>query len=283
MEASRVYRGARRRFNRGKPIDSFPYLSGDSYFYSCQFYFESCSLRKVPTRFGRPQKENSIFVKVSDLNLFALFLRKVPEEKFSEFSLVLHNGDDTIKSDLLDLFASKFKRVFAVNLLKTSGKFSPVPIGLENWSYFTNGIPRDFNILISAGLPGFHERGISILQAFSVHTNRKEREACQAIASVMGGEKLESATPLQYRQALANSRYVLSPAGNGLDCHRTWEAMYLGAVPIVKKDHWPFTSHRLPVLVINEWEELLHLDFPSLSIPQNPSWSTDFWTDFFKE
>ena len=29
--------------------------------------------------------------------------------------------------------------------------------------------------------------------------------------------------------------FVLSPRGRGLDCHRTWEALCLGCIPIVKK------------------------------------------------
>ena len=36
-----------------------------------------------------------------------------------------------------------------------------------------------------------------------------------------------------YRQLLLRSKYVLSPPGNGPDCHRTWESIYLGAIPIV--------------------------------------------------
>ena len=28
--------------------------------------------------------------------------------------------------------------------------------------------------------------------------------------------------------------FVLSPFGNGMDCHRTWEALSLGSIPIIK-------------------------------------------------
>jgi hypothetical protein len=51
------------------------------------------------------------------------------------------------------------------------------------------------------------------------------------------------------------SKFVVSPPGNGYDCHRTWEAIYLGAVPIVLKEYWPFQKYRLPVLVVDTWEE----------------------------
>ena len=32
----------------------------------------------------------------------------------------------------------------------------------------------------------------------------------------------------------AHFAFVASPSGNGLDCHRTWEALLLRSIPIVK-------------------------------------------------
>ena len=31
-----------------------------------------------------------------------------------------------------------------------------------------------------------------------------------------------------------NYAFIVSPHRNGLDCHRTWEALVLGCIPIVK-------------------------------------------------
>ena len=38
----------------------------------------------------------------------------------------------------------------------------------------------------------------------------------------------------QYLMTLGSHKFVLSPRGNGLDAHRTWEAMLVGAIPIVR-------------------------------------------------
>ena len=55
--------------------------------------------------------------------------------------------------------------------------------------------------------------------------------------------------------------FVLSPLGNGLDCHRTWEALVLGCIPIVKTSVLDPLYHDLPVLIVENWfdvtEELL--------------------------
>jgi hypothetical protein len=280
-EATRIYRGLRRRVNNGRPLDSYPFLSGDSYFFSCQYYYKSGRIWEVPSKGGRPQKAKSLFVAVSDLDCFAKFLSHNSMDEFSAFTLVIHNGDSEIQADWLDLFSSNFAKIYAVNLCKVSQKFSPIPIGLENKRYFTNGIPRDFIELISTGLQNFDDRKISFLQAFSHHTNRAERETCSRVSSSLGGFVLDKVSPLEYRNTILNTKYVLSPSGNGIDCHRTWEAMYLGAIPIVRRIHWPFNGENLPVIIIDEWADLLELDFNSLRIPKNETWSQNFWNSFF--
>ena len=52
--------------------------------------------------------------------------------------------------------------------------------------------------------------------------------------------------------------FVISPHGNGLDCHRTWEALALGCIPIVKKS-WLSVGklyENLPVLIVDNWSDI---------------------------
>jgi len=51
-------------------------------------------------------------------------------------------------------------------------------------------------------------------------------------------------------------RFCLSPHGNGLDCHRTWEALILGTIPIVKTSPLDSLYENLPVLIVKEWNEV---------------------------
>jgi hypothetical protein len=50
--------------------------------------------------------------------------------------------------------------------------------------------------------------------------------------------------------------FVISPHGNGLDCHRTWEALVLGCIPIVKTSPLNPLFADLPVLIVNEWSDV---------------------------
>lgn len=50
--------------------------------------------------------------------------------------------------------------------------------------------------------------------------------------------------------------FVVSPHGNGMDCHRTWEALILGCIPIVKTSPLDELYEDLPVLIVNDWKDI---------------------------
>lgn len=53
-------------------------------------------------------------------------------------------------------------------------------------------------------------------------------------------------------------QFVLSPRGNGLDCHRTWELFLAGAIIITKTTSLDnmFIDNNLPVVILQDWDEL---------------------------
>ena len=52
--------------------------------------------------------------------------------------------------------------------------------------------------------------------------------------------------------------FVLSPRGNGLDCHRTWELFLAGVIVILKTSSLDeiYTNNNLPVVILQDYEEL---------------------------
>lgn len=50
--------------------------------------------------------------------------------------------------------------------------------------------------------------------------------------------------------------FVVSPHGNGLDCHRTWESLVLGNIPIVKRSSIDPLYEGLPVVIVDDWREI---------------------------
>jgi hypothetical protein len=50
--------------------------------------------------------------------------------------------------------------------------------------------------------------------------------------------------------------FVVSPHGNGLDCHRTWESLILGNIVIVKRSSLDPLYDGLPVVIVDDWHEI---------------------------
>lgn len=73
-----------------------------------------------------------------------------------------------------------------------------------------------------------------------------------------------------YLHQLATHKFVFSPEGHGLDCHRTWEAMYLDTVPIMfHARHLEkfFSDFAGGGIIISDRIELIESDFEEHLLP----------------
>ena len=104
---------------------------------------------------------------------------------------------------------------------------------------------------------GTKDRKHLVYVNFKIRSNREVRTRIRNVYDKLGyHETRPNLTLPEYWQEVINSKFVLSPPGNGEDCMRTWEAIYLGAIPIVTNSSqmWPLFK-QVPVLAINEGEE----------------------------
>jgi hypothetical protein len=249
-----LFRGALRKVRYAAGKSSYPFISGDTYAGICDYRFnQKLSLADIK------RKDGSIKLFLP-ANLKDRFLSELTSDKsdFSRDTLIIHNEDNIPSSAEMNIFSKRFKFVYSVNWLGDKAIATPIPIGLENWSLLRNGVPADFLRLINQGLNPTSKRSIRILSSFSIETNPTERSKAIEFAK-SNNDVFQMPTftsPKKYREMLSNSAFVLSPPGNGVDCHRTWEALYLGAIPIVLKKYWPFSHLNLPVLVVEEWSNI---------------------------
>ena len=88
-------------------------------------------------------------------------------------------------------------------------------------------------------------------------------------------------------------KFILSPEGTGLDCHRTWEAIILDIIPIVKSSSIDKIFEDLPILIIKNWNEL-SIDFLNkkyieiMENKKNGKYNLDkinlsYWTDIIEQ
>ena len=59
-----------------------------------------------------------------------------------------------------------------------------------------------------------------------------------------------------YYHELPNYKFIISPEGNGIDCHRTWEALVLGRIPIIFKHKINTIFDDLPVIIVDDWNKI---------------------------
>ena len=89
---------------------------------------------------------------------------------------------------------------------------------------------------------------------------RLENDRNNAIAALQDKSFVHFAPHHQPREDLwfahQNFRYIVSPLGQGIDCHRTWEALALGSIPIVRRKPINTMFRSLPVIEVDSWQEL---------------------------
>ena len=131
-----------------------------------------------------------------------------------------------------------------------SPKLRHVPMGVSRRS------PAFAAALSSRKVP-FHARNGSVYVNFRVHG--LNRAAAKSIAEKNFGVKnaYYGGTDETYFADLLRTPFVVSPRGSKIDCHRHWEALALGAAPIVLDS--PLTRelfYGLPALLLESWDAL---------------------------
>ena len=164
------------------------------------------------------------------------------------------------KDDYLRSLASTGAGVFCVNVLDNIDGVTPIPVGLENLTRRKNGVLDDFllahdQLRSPKGLlPPKKSIGFSSVK---IATNRQARQPlADLLANSRFGYVQERLSMSEHKLRTLETYSVLSPPGNGPDCYRTWESIYLGAIPVVLEGSLaPSLARNLPIKVVKSWEE----------------------------
>jgi len=191
---------------------------------------------------------------------------------------------------------------FAQNGNSDHPKFSRIPNGLDYHSLalkvkgkhqqwgMSHATPQEQESMlkdIRDQAPQFSSRNAKILASF---TMRPERVAVyQALQKTNVSQFRPSFdTREDFWKLTAATKYVASPNGAGWDCHRTWETIALGSVPVVSHTGMSklFTGHNLPVHIVKEWSELEYLKESDLEAKLGthdkgvpPAMKLQYWVD----
>lgn len=234
----------------GRRPSSAPFLSGDSFRAAADHVFDETGDFEA----GLAKAGSIVFLGTSRMGEFVE--RALPALR-EPVVLLSHQEDLNIGEDLASLADHPMiGHWFAKNCLFEHPKVTPLPIGLEDRWRHNNGALADFRRLSGNNRPGRPR----VAYAFTLGTNVERRVPCY-LALSRSGVATELPQPLNsslYRRLVRDYMFVASPPGNGADCHRTWETMYLGGVPIVEDNsmHRYFKGLGLPLLLVKDWDEV---------------------------
>lgn len=186
------------------------------------------------------------------------FFNEIHPYIFNKYILVSHGGDDSVPGQKAAfLNDDKIIAWFAVNVdWINHPKLFHVPLGFANaaWEWGNKKVLHEVEEKINKGLL---QRDKLLYMNFNKSTNVPLRSAVYDIfANKRFCTKAKPKPFRSYLHELAHYKFIVSPHGNGLDCHRTWEAILVGCIPIVKTSTLDPLYNDLPVLIVNDWEDV---------------------------
>lgn len=184
------------------------------------------------------------------------FFEKVFPQLEVPIILITHNGDHAAPEAYYRyLDDPKIIAWFGQNCDRVHPKFHPIPIGIANpkWAHGNQAI---FDKVLDSLDYSWEHRFQAMYINFSPSTNKIR----SVVYNMFRGRKnavYASVKPLeQYLREMSKFQFVISPFGNGLDCHRTWESLLVGSIPIVTKSTLDQLYEDLPVIIVDRWEEV---------------------------
>jgi len=183
-----------------------------------------------------------------------------------DFVLVTHNSDGKIldftketRWDSADFnkIPTNLVKWFGQNVGVKNDKIFSIPIGLENPKWFVND-KKIQNIEMFSKTENKYKNLLYL--NFDVSTNPKERTEPINLFSNKKWVKITNGKNgknfLEYIMDIKTHKFVLCPEGNGIDTHRTWETLYLGSIPIEKRNVNNSFYSDLPICFVDSWDEI---------------------------
>lgn len=242
-------------------LSSFLAANEDDYI-SCQT-FRQCAdfIVDKPHKFDNSKVQAGDIIYVEGGVLQAFFFQCHPRIAFP-YILITHWSDVGMPgSGASKLDDSKLIAWFAINVEKVHPKLTPIPIGV-NYN-------KRSGLEIAVKKANETAKSHLLYMNFNLSTYPHERKP---VFKLFHGKSFCYESNVKsfedYAKDLAASKFVLSPRGAGLDCFRTWEAIYMGSFPVVRSSSLDPLLEDLPVLIIDDWkqvtEEFLNLKYEEL-------------------
>ena len=168
-------------------------------------------------------------------------------------TLITHNSDINVRFE--NKTYVKADKWFAQN--GDCEAVTAVPLGLENERF------GKWNMIEELRSESY-TKSTHIYLNIHPASNPTQRYACMDKASQLGlvndfqlSTDNYKADTERYFRRLRDSYFVLCPEGAGIDTHRAFEALYMGAIPVVTQSKVTIKlSQYFPLVILKEWKDL---------------------------
>jgi hypothetical protein len=186
--------------------------------------------------------------------------------------LIVGNSDYSFDKSLLNIKPSNVKHIFANNSLIYNDIVTPIPVGIENITeskreghgVINNGVFEKLPYFLNPNIVQSSVNKIDKLYSnFNTSTNPSYRENIKNIS--INSNNIDFETGLNYSDFVSRVKSytaTLSPEGNGIECIRTFEVLYLEEIPICVGDLVNYNAiyesiyKHLPIVYLNDINDI---------------------------
>lgn len=253
------------------------YVSSRGLMKSCDFYSQTPAssinylINYLESDFNKLKTINNPKIYVCSAAINDFRVRLLPAIQFP-FILVSGDCDETMPYDVLsekgfhELMANKYLvHWFCQNMVEIHPKITVMPIGMDYHTMTKRDVwgpiapPVEQEKLLNSVKTVSKKQTMCYANFQFLMTTKYGNDRQTAIKEVPQDLVFYEPTRiprLETWKKQSKFAFVISPHGNGLDCHRTWEALAIGCIPIVRTSKIDNLFEELPVLIVKEWHDI---------------------------
>ncbi len=211
-----------------------------------------------------PRGERDIVVLISREN------RRAKLERLAEHGgrvvAVMAPSDASVRPAYLpghNGFPPNVVRAFVTNNEFADRRVINVPLGLRinkvlPLKFVRQHIPREHEGLLYGNftLNDEHYRSTGGEPHIRARLAERFRDEPWTKLEIFSEQQNDESLLFDYYANIARHRFTLSPEGNGIDCYRHWESLYLGTIPIVMVSPATTSFVGLPMLYTRDYSEI---------------------------
>jgi len=204
--------------------------------------------------------QNARVIFVNGWTLDKFFNKIFPLLK-NKYVFISHNSDSSFTNEYNNyLNDEKVLKWFCQNKALNHEKLFALPIGIANQQY-----PHGNLELLKQTIDVVPNKQYLVYKNFDIYTNFQTRSHVEHVTSQNGILMNSKVDQTSYLNNISKSIFCISPPGNGIDCHRVWECLYLKTIPIIIHNDCFNQFKHLPILFVDDWYRVT-ADFLNASI-----------------